>query len=473
MMNSYRGAAYDRQKMIEKTKEAPTWVHFGYGNIFRAFQAKGMQKLLNEGIIDKGIIAVEGYDEEIVDISRKYEDKTIVATFLSDGSLEMEMVESVAESLTFKDWERLCEVFEKDSLQMVSFTITEKGYTVSDNTESYMAKVTRLLYHRYKNGKKPIAMVSMDNCSQNGDKLKYAIEYYAGKIGDKGFMEYVNSVAFPWTMIDKITPRPSEEVMKILKNDGWENMSITVTEKKTYVAPFVNGEECEYLVIEDNFPEGRPELEKCGVIFTSRNEVEKCERLKVTAALNPLHTALAVLGCVLGYKKISDEMKDKALVKLVHGIAKEGLLVVEEPEVLKGDMFTHDVLEKRLPNPNLPDTPQRIATDTSQKVAIRFGETIKAYGEKVKNLYYIPFAIAGWLKYLDGVDNNGEIFELSPDPLLDELVEMDKAELLKRTDIFGVDLYNVGLADKILMIYERMKENTVRKTLDEYMEENS
>ncbi len=471
-MNGYLSAKYDRAQMIEKTKEAPTWVHFGYGNIFRAFQARGMQKLLNEAVTQKGIIAVEGYDEEIVKLSRKSEDKTIVATFLSDGSIEKEVVESVAESLTFNDWDRLCQVFESDSLQMGTFTITEKGYTVSDNPDSYMAKVTSLMYHRYKKGKKPIAMVSMDNCSKNGDKLKYAIEYFAQKTGDEGFVEYINSVAFPWTMIDKITPRPSEEVKKILENDGWENMDITVTKKNTYVAPFVNGEECEYLVIEDNFPQGRPELEKCNVIFTTRAEVEKCERLKVTAALNPLHTALAVLGCVLGYKKISDEMGDCALSKLVWGIAKEGMAVVEEPEALKGDGFSRDVLQKRLPNPNLPDTPQRIATDTSQKVAIRFGETIKAYGDKANTLYFIPFAIAGWLKYLDGILDNGEKFELSPDPLLDELIAIDKAELLKRTDIFGVDLYSAGLADKILAIYTKMKENTVRKTLDEYVEGN-
>ncbi len=463
---------YDRDKMIEKTKKAPEWVHFGYGNIFRAFPARLCQELLNEGVTDKGIIAVEGFDEEIVTkVSRLTDDITVVVTFMGDGSVKTEAVASVAESLTFNEWERLREVFSSPSLKMVSFTITEKGYTVTENPHSYMGKVTSLLYERYKAGKDSIAFVSMDNCSDNGEKLKSAVCAYAKAYEDEGFMEFVNKTAFPQTMIDKITPRPSEEVLKMLTEEGFCNMEPIVTCKNTYIAPFVNGEECEYLVIEDKFPKGHPPIEKCGVIFTTREEVKKAERLKVTAALNPLHTALAVSGCVLGYNKISDEMKNSDLVKLIKGIAKEALTVVEKPTVMDSDSFVNDVLTKRLPNPNLPDTPQRIATDTSQKVAIRFGETIKAYGDNAKKLKYIPFAIAAWLMYLDGKDDNGEEFTLSPDPMLSEITKMEKMELLKRSDIFGVDLYTVGLGDKILSIYKEMKENTLRKTLHAYVEE--
>lgn len=463
---------YDRNKMIEKTKQAPEWVHFGYGNIFRAFPARLCQELLNCGATDKGIIAVELFDEEIVTkVAGPTEDITVVVTFMGDGSVKKEAVASVAESLTFNEWERLREVFSSESLKMVSFTITEKGYTVTPNPDSYMGKVTSLLYERYSAGKAPIAFVSMDNCSDNGEKLKSAVSAYAKAYEDEGFIKYVNQTAFPQTMIDKITPRPSEEVLKMLTEEGFCNMEPIVTSKNTYIAPFVNGEECEYLVIEDKFPQGHPPIEKCGVVFTTREEVKKAERLKVTAALNPLHTALAVSGCILGYTKISDEMKNGDLVKLIKGIAKEALKVVEKPTVMDSDSFVNDVLTKRLPNPNLPDTPQRIATDTSQKVAIRFGETIKAYGADAKNLKYIPFAIAAWLMYLDGKDDNGEEFTLSPDPMLSEITKMEKMELLKRSDIFGVDLYEVSLGDKILSIYNDMKENTLRKTLHAYMEE--
>ena len=62
--------------------------------------------------------------------------------------------------------------------------------------------------------------------------------------------------------MDKITPRPDASVEALLKEDGLEDLDPVITSKNTYVAPFVNAEETEYLVIEDEFPNGRPALEK-------------------------------------------------------------------------------------------------------------------------------------------------------------------------------------------------------------------
>ena len=79
-------------------------------------------------------------------------------------------------------------------------------------------------------------------------------------------------------MIDKITPRPDASVEKILQEDGVEELEPVITSKNTYVAPFVNAEETEYLVIEDDFPNGRPNLTKGGLMFTDRETVDKVER---------------------------------------------------------------------------------------------------------------------------------------------------------------------------------------------------
>ena len=194
-----------------------------------------------------------------------------------------------------------------------------------------------LLLERYNNGKLPIAMVSMDNCSHNGEKLKNAIMAYVKAWNENGFVsdefvQYVddeNQVSFPWSMIDKITPRPDDKVSEIFKKDGVEDMDPVKTSRGSFVAPFVNAEETEYLVIEDQFPNGRPALEKGGLIFTDRETVNKVETMKVTTCLNPLHTALAVFGCLLDYTLISAEMQDADLVGLIKAIGyKEGLPVV-------------------------------------------------------------------------------------------------------------------------------------------------
>ena len=355
-----------------------------------------------------------------------------------------------------------------------------------------------MLYERYQAGKYPIAVVSMDNCSHNGEKLQASVmaianEWAARGFVDEEFLDYLKDekqVSFPWSMIDKITPRPAKVVEENLTKLGVEEMAPVVTGRKTFIAPFVNAEGPQYLVIEDKFPNGRPALEKAGVYLTDRDTVNMVERMKVTTCLNPLHTALAVYGCVLGHTSIAGEMKDAELSVLVKKIGyEEGMPVVTDPGILSPKAFIDEVIGERLPNPFIPDTPQRIATDTSQKVSVRFGETIKSYMASdeldPKNLTYIPLALAGWLRYLLGVDDDLKPFELSNDPMMDQLkaalagIEAGNPAsytgqlkpILENANIFGVNLYDAGLADKVeaLFVEEIAGAGAVRATLKKYL----
>ena len=83
---------FDREEMIVKTKKAPHWIHFGAGNIFRAFQANVMQELLNKGIMDTGLLVAEGFDYEIIEkMNRPHDDLSILVTLKADGSIEAEI----------------------------------------------------------------------------------------------------------------------------------------------------------------------------------------------------------------------------------------------------------------------------------------------------------------------------------------------------------------------------------------------
>lgn len=504
---------YDCEKMEERTKAAPTWLHFGAGNLFRAFPAVLGQRLLNEGAADKGVICCESYDPEVVTkFLRPFDNLAVTVTLCADGTMEKEVVGSIAESLTLpEDRTRVKEIFKTPTLQMVSFTITEKGYSLRgadgellpsvkedlanppECSKTFLAQLVENCLARFEACGMPLALVSMDNCSHNGEKLRDAFFQILDAWHEKGYVsdqayEYAQEkLSFPWSMIDKITPRPHESVQKSLEQDDLEGMEIQVTSKKTYIAPFVNTEKPQYLVVEDDFPNGRPALEKAGVLFTSRETVTAVESMKVCTCLNPLHTALAIFGCLLGYDSIAKEMGDEDLRAFVTEMSqREGMPVVTDPGIIRPEDFLREVLTQRFPNPFIPDTPQRIATDTSQKLPIRFGVNIQLHKARgtLGDLVLMPLVYGGWLRYLKGVDDQGNKFTCSPDPLLEKLHPViqkisfgEKASeenfggLLEDKQIWGLDLKEAGLSGLVVSYFNELNQGigAVRRTLHKYV----
>ncbi|MDO5702763.1 MAG: mannitol dehydrogenase family protein, partial [Lachnospiraceae bacterium] len=360
-----------------------------------------------------------------------------------------------------------------------------------------MGVVASMLYERFLAGAKPLALVSMDNVSQNGRKLRESVIKMAEEWNSRGYVpaEFLDwlkdekSVSFPWSMIDKITPRPGDEACRILGECGIEDMEPVVTSKHTYIAPFANAEEPQYLVIEDSFPNGRPPLEEAGVFMTDRETVNKAERMKVTACLNPIHTALCVYDVMFGHTMFADGMEDPDIRALAECVGyREGLPVVEDPGILSPKEFIDEVIGVRFPNVYLGDTSARIAVDISQMTAIRFGETIKSYVARygdARKLVGIPLAIAGWLRYILAVDDNGDAMELSPDPMIPYMkeqlqgIEFGKPDSLKEQlknvlsneTLFGTDLYQAGIGELIeeMVRSEIAGKGAARETLRKYL----
>ena len=471
---------YDVKEVSEKAKKEPRWVHFGIGNIFRVFIGGIADGLLEEGALDRGLTCVETFDYDVVDkIYTPYDNLGLSVILHGDGSREYKVLGSLAEAVKAQSsnetqWNRLKEIFTSKSLQMVSFTITEKGYALQkadgtwfpfvqadiengpDKATGAMAVVVAMLYERYKAGKYPLALVSMDNCSKNGAKLRESVltmteEWKKAGFVEEGFVSYVSDekvVAFPWTMIDKITPRPSEKIADDLEELGIEEMQPVITSKKTYIAPFV------------------------------------------TVCLNPVHSATGPLGVVQGYDLFAHMLNtNEDMMKMARMVAyDEGLPVVPNPGILSPQAFVDELFNDRFPNEYLGDTNMRLSVDVSQMVGIRFGETIKAYVEKfgdAKKLTAIPLGIAGWLRYMLGVDDEGEKYELAPDPMNEEIQEQLKEivigkpetftdqlkPILSNERLFFVDLYTTGVAEKIEEMFREMiaGKGAVRATIHKYV----
>lgn len=514
---------YDVAAVSKKAKQAPRWAHFGIGNIFRIFIGGIADGLLEAGVLDRGLTCIETFDYDVVDkIYTPYDNLGLSVILHADGTRTYKVLGSMAETVKAQSsdpahWARLKEVFRSKELQLISFTITEKGYALAgsdgiyfpfiqsdidngpEKATSAMAVLTAMLYVRYQDSRTPIALVSMDNCSHNGDLLRHSVLTMAREWQKKGyvtedFLAWLGDetqVSFPWTMIDKITPRPSDAIAADLEALGVENMAPVITSKRTYIAPFINAEQPQYLVIEDRFPNGRPELEKgFGVYLADRATVNLSERMKVTACLNPVHSATGPVGVVLGeelYAKMLNTNPD--MMKMARMVAyDEGLPMVEDPKILSPKAFTDELFTDRFPNEYLGDTNLRLATDTSQGVGVRFGETIKAYMKKygsAERLTAIPLGIAGWLRYMLGVDDMGNTYELAPDPMVPEIqaalssVVFGNPEsltdqlhpILSNEKVFFIDLYKAGLGEKIEGMFREMinGKGSTKATIHKYM----
>lgn len=513
---NYTLPKYDIDAVTKATHDAPVWLHFGAGNLLRSFPAVLAQRLLSAGKAQTGIICCDGYDEELIDrCYRACDNLSIVVTLHDNQTACKEVVASITESLKLsEDFARLEEIFAAPSLQMVSLSITENGYTFQDNTytflpayahdrdqgptdcNSFFGKLTALSLSRCRKNLSPLALVSLDNCQDNGVLLERAVRYMAKGWLDKGYItkeehEYLTKRnTYPLTMIDKITPHPEKEVAAILEKDGLEDMQPFMTEKNTYAAQFVNNEPIGYLLIEDNFPNGRPALQNCGVIFTDRKSVEDTAIVRTSACMNEMDTALGVYGILLGYKYISDEMKDKELVNLISRLSgDEAMPVINKQVILDPEKFRREVLTQRYPNAFLRDTPHRIVTDTSKKMAPRFGVLLQAYYDSMKpehratSLVYTPLTIAGWLRYLVGVDDEGNEFEFCPEPQLEQIRELigtlpfgkevkrdQLYPLLASRYYFGVNLFEVGVGETVVKMFNELNQGkgAVRQTLRKY-----
>ncbi|NLI05158.1 MAG: mannitol dehydrogenase family protein, partial [Actinomycetaceae bacterium] len=444
---------------------------------------------------------------------------TLGVTLNPDGTRDMKVIAGMSEGLAWSrpdDYARLTEIVADPNVTMLTMTITEKGYVIHDSQgnlseqvlediasdprefhKNTMANVAGLLVHRFDAGGAPFNVMSFDNFSHNGDKLRSSILEVmngwldAGKISADviDWVKDPSKVAFPITVIDKITPRPSEDIAKELGELGFTDMELQYL-GRTPLAGFVNAEPTEYLIIEDVLVGEVPDFNKYGVNITTREVCDDFENMKVTTCLNPLHTALATAGVLLGFPTIDSEMRDPSLKALVEQLGwKEGLPVVVDPGIVKPADFLKEVLEVRFPNRYLPDDPARIAMDTSQKVGIRFGETIKKYiaaGKDLNDLKAIPLVFAIWMRYLLAVDDSGQPFDPSSDPLLEELqghlagiklgeggdVHAALEPILSNPSIFGINLYDTPLAERVEALFTQLVAGpgAVRTTLDKEMQ---
>jgi len=128
-INQIKQPLFNIEEVKKNTKERPTYLHFGAGNIFKVFLARRYQELLNHNLIDTGIISVETYDDEIVDlVNNKTDNLNLAVLMAEDGSLDLSIVASIVASLkASSQYQEIKEIFTKESLQIVVLKVVIKS----------------------------------------------------------------------------------------------------------------------------------------------------------------------------------------------------------------------------------------------------------------------------------------------------------------------------------------------------------
>lgn len=444
---------YDRSKLV------PRIVHLGFGAFHRAHQAVYADILAAEHGSDWGYTEVNliGGEQQIADLN--HQDNLYTVAEMSADAWTARVVGVVKEALHAQvdGLETVLAKMCEPQVAIVSLTITEKGYCHSPATGQLMLDhpfieadlqnphqpksapgvIVEALARRKAAGLPAFSVMSCDNMPENGHVMRNVVCAYARAV-DAGLADWIEShVTFPSTMVDRIVPAVTPETLdKIEQLTGVRDPAGVACE------PF------RQWVIEDNFVAGRPAWEKAGAELVS--DVIPFEEMKLRM-LNGSHSFLAYLGYLAGYQHINDCMGDENYRRAAHD-----LMLKEQAPTLKVqnvDLARYaDLLIERYTNPALRHRTWQIAMDGSQKLPQRMLDSVRWHLADNSNFALLALGVAGWMRYVGGVDEQGNAIEVC-DPLLpviqaavqqSEEGESRVKALLAIEAIFGKDLPQEG-----------------------------
>ncbi|MDO6585102.1 mannitol dehydrogenase family protein [Salipiger sp. 1_MG-2023] len=391
-------------------------VHLGFGAFHRAHQAVYTDDALAAEPADWRIV---GVSLRSADIAREINAQDGRYTVIErDASGSRARVIGAVSRVIAADPAATLAALCAPQIRIVTITVTEKGYGIDlashapDRADPAVAAdletpeaprgVLGLLVEasrlRREAGHLPLTILSCDNLPANGVVLRDGVIGFAGAARGDALAEWIaQTIAFPCSMVDRITPAPSADTAsEALRLTGCEDRAAIETE------PFVQW------VIEDSFPTGRPQWDAGGALFVK--DVAGYERMKLTM-LNGSHSMLAYAGHLTGCTYVRDVMQTPALAALVrrHMAAAAALL-----DPLPGAPFDAyaEALAQRFANPSIAHQTFQIATDGTQKLPQRIFEPALLAIAQGRPLRPFAFAAAMWMRFCLGRQDDGTLYEL-------------------------------------------------------------
>ncbi|MBM2294085.1 mannitol dehydrogenase family protein [Sulfitobacter pseudonitzschiae] len=314
--------------------------------------------------------------------------------------------------------------------RIVSITVTEKGYGLDRSTggvdTSHPAIAHDLkdpeepvgvagllvwaLEARHAAGVPPFTVLCCDNLPENGRLLRGLLVDFARRAMPEIAEHIANDVAFPSTMVDRITPAATEATLAVAAEmTGREDAAAIETEAFSQ------------WVIEDHFPTGRPDWESAGAMFVS--DVKPYEEMKLRM-LNGAHSMLAYAGFIAGCTHVSDVMADPVLSRLVRRHLSAAAATLPQLAGVDFDQYA-DALVARFSNPHLRHQTYQIAMDGTEKLPQRI--LAPAVDAQAAGQPLAPFAlaVAAWMRYVLGETDTGVPYAIR-DPREEELTQLTR-----------------------------------------------
>ena len=430
-------------------------VHFGVGGFHRAHQAMYLDRLMQQGkALDWGICGVGAlpHDARMRDVMAAQNGLYTLVERPPDGQETVRVIGSIVEYLFAPDDpDAVIEKMASEQIRIVSLTVTEGGYNLDavtgkfdptnqqivDETSSdelpasVYGLVVEALRRRRDRGLPPFTVMTCDNIQGNGDVAKHTFTSYA-KLKDPELGAWIEeNVAFPNSMVDRITPATTPDDIAAIESDhgvrdGWP----------------VVCEDFEQWVLQDHFPLGRPPYEEAGVQVV--DDVEPYELMKLRL-LNAGHQALAYFGYLSGYRLVHDAAQDEALARYVRGyMDQEGTPTLQPVPGVDLDEYK-DTLIERFANPHVRDQVQRLCLEASDRIPKFVLPVVRDQLAAGREVRLAAAIIASLARYCEAVDEEGEPIEIN-DRIADTLKsfaakqigpDADELGFLTNRELFG------------------------------------
>lgn len=438
----------------DRSTVTPGIVHLGIGAFHRAHMAAYVDDLLakspNWGIIGASLRRPDTRD------ALQPQDFLYTLAVRDASGTRPRIIGSILDVLDANTQRaQLIETMADPAIRIVSLTVTEKGYCHDPSTgelDDNHPDIVRDLAHpdapvsapgiiaaalklRQQRGLVPFTVMSCDNLPSNGKTAGRIVRRFAELSGGATeFTNYVQTVSFPSTMIDRIVPATTDADRDIVAeitglDDAWPIMT----------EPFTQW------VIEDDFPAGRPPFETVGAQLVE--DVEPFELMKLRM-LNGSHSTMAYLGYLSGYQYVNEAIADAGIHKLIHGLMTEEAMPTLPMPRATLEAY-RDQLLARFANPALKHRTWQIAMDGTQKLPQRLLGTIRDRLEKGQPIQRLALGVAAWMRYVTGIDEHGQPIDVK-DPHAAKLRQIADAAggnpqklaagLLAVQEVFGTDL---------------------------------